>query len=57
MDNDLITEEYIQITCGNIPAIYVGPEEQGKNIVMCSILENTNLEYSNSTSYNRQSLK
>ncbi len=57
MDNDLITEEYIQITCGNVPAIYAGPEEQGKSIVMCSILENTNLEYSNSTSYNRQSLK
>ena len=57
MDNDLITEEYIQITCGNIPASYVGPEEQGKSIVMCSSLENTNLEYSNSTSYNRQSLK
>ena len=28
MDNDLIIKEYIQITCGNIPRVYAGPEEQ-----------------------------
>ena len=50
MDNNLVIEEYIQITCGNIPKVYVGAEEQGKSIVKCSILETTNLEYSNSTS-------
>ena len=50
MDNDLIIKEYIQITCGNIPRVYAGPEEQGKS----TILEDTNLEYSNSTSTNQQ---
>ena len=54
MDNDLIIKEYIQITCGNIPRVYAGPEEQGKSSVKCSILEDTNLEYSNSTSTNQQ---
>ena len=54
MDNDLIIKEYIQITCCNIPRVYSGPEEQGKSIVKCSILEDTNLEYSNSTSTNQQ---
>ena len=49
MDNDLIIKEYIQITCGNIPRVYAGPEEQGKSIVKCSILEDTNLEYRHST--------
>lgn len=48
MDNNLIME-YLRITCGNIPSQYYGPEEQGKSIVKCSILEETNLEYSNST--------
>ena len=32
MDNDLIIKEYIQITCGNIPRVYAGPEEQGKSL-------------------------
>ena len=54
MDKDFIIKEYIQITCGNIPRVYAGPEEQGKSIVKCSILEDTNLEYSNSTSTNQQ---
>ena len=49
MNDDLILKEYIQITNGNVPQLYIGPEEQGKNIVKCSILEGTNLEYSNST--------
>nr|DAJ66670.1 MAG TPA: hypothetical protein [Caudoviricetes sp.]DAW40821.1 MAG TPA: hypothetical protein [Caudoviricetes sp.] len=54
MDNDLIITEYMKITCGNIPKVYVGPEEQGKSIAKCSILEDTNLEYSNSTPTNQQ---
>lgn len=49
MDTNLIVEAYLQITQGNISTEYVGPEEQGKSIVKCSILEETNLEYNNST--------
>ena len=37
MDNDLIIKEYIQITCGNIPRVYAGPEEQGKSIPFLKI--------------------
>ena len=57
MNNDLIVEEYLRVTCGNIPGAYVGSEEQGKSIVKCSILEGTNLEYSNSTSKTVSSLE
>lgn len=49
MDTNLIVEAYLQITQGNISTEYIGPEEQGKSIVKCSILEETNLEYNNST--------
>ena len=49
MDDNMILEDYIQITCGNIPNEYRGPEEQGKSIAKCSILEETCLEYSNFT--------
>ncbi|MBS4881201.1 MAG: hypothetical protein KH138_13065 [Firmicutes bacterium] len=49
MDTNLIVEAYLQITQGNMKTEYVGPEEQGKSIVKCSILEETNLEYNNST--------
>ena len=49
MGNNLIFKKYIQITDGNVPRVYKGPEKQGKGIIKCSILKETNLEYSNST--------
>lgn len=50
MDNDSVIKKYMQITGGNVPKKYEGSEEQGRRIVRCSILKETNLEYSNSTS-------
>lgn len=47
MDNTM--QEYLRITGGFIPDIYLGPEEQAKRIVKCSILKDTNLEYTNFT--------
>lgn len=49
MDMDNILVDYLKITGGIIPETYLGPEDQAKLIVRCSILEDTNLEYSNST--------
>ena len=49
-NNDNVLLEYLKITGGFIPETYLGPEEQAKRIVRCSILEDTVLEYSNSTS-------
>lgn len=49
MDMDNVLVEYLKITGGIIPETYLGPEEQAKRIVRCSILEDTNLEYSNTT--------
>lgn len=53
MGNSLIFKEYIQITDGNIARVYEGPEKQGKGIIKCSVLKETNLEYSNSTLTNK----
>lgn len=48
MDDQILTV-YSKITGGIIPDSYDGPEEQGKQIVKCSLLKETCLEYSNST--------
>lgn len=46
-------EDYLQfydeVTDGEGPEIYLGPEEQGKSIVKCSILKTMNLDYDNVT--------
>lgn len=47
--NDQLTMEYLKITGGAIPSVYIGPEEQGQRIVKCSLLKETNLAYSSST--------
>lgn len=49
----MLEEDYLQfydeVTDGEGPEIYLGPEEQGKSIVKCSILKTMNLDYDNVT--------
>ena len=47
--DDRLLADYLMITGGFLPDTYPGPEEQGEQIVKCSILKETNLEYSNTT--------
>lgn len=54
---DNIMQEYLRITGGFIPDIYLGPEEQAKRIVKCSILKDTNLEYTNFTAETKHTSK
>ena len=47
MNNELTM--YLKITGGFCPNQYLDPETEGKKIVKCSLLKETNLNYSNST--------
>ena len=42
--------EYLKITGNSGPKEYIDPEQQGQSIKKCSILKETTLEYSTSTS-------
>ncbi len=44
-----IITEYLKITGNATPGMYLGPEEQAKQITKCSILKDVSLEYSNFT--------
>lgn len=45
-------QDYMDITNGEYPMNYLGPEEQGRSIVKCSVLREVNLDYDNSTKIN-----
>lgn len=48
---ELYLEEYLRITKGYTapPYPYLSPEDQGASIKKCSILETTNIGYTNET--------
>ena len=49
----MLEDDYLQfydeMIDGEGPETYLGPEEQGKSIVKCSILKTMNLNYDNMT--------
>lgn len=50
MDNlENVIGDYLKITGGFTQDVYLGPEEQAKRIVKCSILKDVNLEYQSFT--------
>lgn len=53
MDGNIL-KDYLQITKGHQMPEYYSPEEQGKRIKRCSILEEANFSYSNHTEMFKQ---